>query len=228
MLVLGLSTWPLLSWAASVDIGTGIRVNIPLRSLKDFRDSNLVRQAYDYSCGAAALATLLTYGLEDAVTEQEILRLVLESLAKDEKALRQKQGLSLLDLQRVAQARGHKAGGFRLAPVYLPKLQRPVIAFIKPRGYEHFAVFRGLHGNRVYLADPSLGNVRMSLTRFLNMWLDDKGKGIIFVVERKSGEWTEGYPLQLPVTGLPQPEILTVRQMLEVGNPYVRFPRLSR
>jgi uncharacterized protein len=216
------------SWPASIDIGDGIRISVPLKSLKDLRDQNLVRQTYDYSCGAAALATLLAYGLGDTVTEPEILLSVLTFLPKEEEAVRKKQGLSLLDLQQVAHARGHKAQGFRLAPEYLLQLKGPVIVFIKPRGYEHFSVLKGVRGDRIYLADPSLGNVRMASYKFLEMWLDEKGQGIIFVVERQDGTWMEDYPLKPPVQGLPQPEILTARQMLEVGNRYVRFPHLFR
>jgi hypothetical protein len=60
------------------------------------------------------------------------------------------------------------------------------------------------------------------------MWLDAQGQGIIFVVETQESPWTAENLLKLPSQGLPQPELLTTRQMLEVGNPYVRFPRLFR
>ena len=33
---------------------------MPLRSRKNLRDEHMVRQAYDYSCGVAALTTLLS------------------------------------------------------------------------------------------------------------------------------------------------------------------------
>ncbi|MBI4707120.1 MAG: C39 family peptidase [Candidatus Omnitrophica bacterium] len=204
------------------------RIQSPIKSVKDIRDRGVIKQAYDYSCGAAALATLLTYGLGDAISEQDILNDILKSLPKDAESLRKKQGLSLLDLQTVAYMRGHTAQGFRLLPESLPKLQRPVIVFIKPRGYEHFAVLKGVRDDRVYLADPSLGNVRMPIYKFLDMWLDHNGKGIIFVVERKDSQWTKDYSLKLEKNGLLQPEILTVRQMLEVGSPYVHYPILLR
>ncbi len=45
------------SQAASIGIGAGARIDVPLKSLKDLRDENLVKQRFDYSCGAAALAT---------------------------------------------------------------------------------------------------------------------------------------------------------------------------
>ncbi len=47
----------------TLDIGTGTRVYVPVTSLYARQYQGLVRQAFDYSCGAAALATLLTYGV---------------------------------------------------------------------------------------------------------------------------------------------------------------------
>ncbi len=214
--------------AANIGIGSGTRINVPLKSMKELRDQNLVKQRLDYSCGAAALATILRYGFGDEVTEREILVDLFDLLSKDEKRLRRKEGFSLLDLQRVAQARGYKAQGFRLAPEYLPKLGGPVIVFIEPRGYKHFAVFRGVKGDRIYLADPSRGNVRMPAYRFLDNWLREKGKGIIFVIEPKDGLPDGDFPLGLLTDGLPQPEIMTAREMLAVGNPFVRLPELAR
>lgn len=226
--LIAICAFPLPVNSASLDIGQGNRVFVPLTSLKGLRDQNVVKQTYDYSCGAGALATLLTYGLGDKATELEILQSVLTTLSAEEEVLRKKEGLSLLDLQRVAQTRGHKAQGFRLAAEYLPKLQGAVLVFIKPRGYEHFAVLKRVHGGRVYLADPSLGNMRMPLYKFLDVWLDEKGQGIIFVIERKEGAGPDDSPLRVLTEGSPQPEILSARQMLEVGNPYVRFPELFR
>ncbi len=196
--------------------------------MKDLRDKDLVKQRLDFSCGAAALATILRYGFGDEVTEREILKELFDLLSEDEEGLRRKEGFSLLDLQRVAQARGYKAQGFRLAPEYLAKLGGPVIVFIEPRGYKHFAVLRGVRGDRVYLADPSRGNIRMPAYRFLEHWLGDGGKGIIFVIEPKDGLPEGKNALSLPADGMPQPEIMTAREMLAVGNPFVRLPELAR
>jgi len=204
------------------------RLILRVKSIKDVRDQSIVKQGFDYSCGAGALATLLTYGLGDIASEEEILVQLFGYLSKDEEAFKKKEGLSLLDLQRIAQERGHEAHGFRLAPEYLAKLKRPVIVFIRPNGYEHFSVLKGIRNDRVYLADPALGNVRMPIYKFLDMWLDTNGKGIIFVVERKDGQWAEEHLLKTPASAPVQPELLTIREMIEVGNPYVRYPHLSR
>ena len=70
--------------AASIRIGPGARIDVPLRSLKDLRDENLVKQRFDYSCGAAALATILRYGFGDEVTERDILTDLFDLLSEDE------------------------------------------------------------------------------------------------------------------------------------------------
>lgn len=201
-----------------VNSGTA-RIEQRVTSLVALRDAGVVKQRFDYSCGSAALATLLTYGLSDPVGEDELLRALLEPLAPDELAELQKKGLSLFHLQRLAQQRGHKAQGFRLHQSQLDRISRPVIVFIKPGGYEHFAVFKGLRGDRVHLADPSLGNVRMPLYRFLDMWADESGRGVIFAVERGSGAWPERYALQLAGAAGPPLEALSAERMLSIGVP---------
>ena len=179
-------------------------------SVKDLRDRNLIKQRYDFSCGAAALATVLRFGFGDPVTEVDILDGLFDLPTEVEKDERRRTGFSLLDLQRVAQARGYAAEGFRLTPEQLPVLGGPVIVFIESRGYKHFAVLRGVREDRVYLADPSRGNIRMPAYTFLDHWLQDDGRGIIFVVEPKNGP--PGAPSYLALApirsrgGLVQPE----------------------
>ena len=214
--------------AANVGIGSQDRAHAPVTSFRAMRDANVVRQRFDYSCGAAALATILRYGFGEAVTERDILLELFALLPDEEEASRREQGFSLLDLQRVAQARGYKAEGFRLAPEFLSKLGGPVIVFIKPHGYKHFAVLRGTRGDRVYLADPSRGNIRMPGYSFLETWLDENGEGIIFVVEPKIAPPARSSVLAPPEDRLPQPEILSVRELLAVGSAIKSRPNISR
>jgi predicted double-glycine peptidase len=208
---------------AQITIGSGLRADRPALSLKDLRDQNLIRQQFDFSCGAASLATLLRYGFGDDVTERELLVEMYESLPDNEQAVREAEGFSLLDLQRAAQARGYNAEGFRLEPDQIGMLAGPVIVFIEPRGYAHFAVLNGFRGDRAYLADPSRGNIRMPVYAFLEDWLQDDGRGVIFVVEPQTGVESRTMPLTLDPEARPRPEIMTVREMLAVGNPLARF-----
>ena len=97
-------------------------------------------QRFDYSCGAAALATILRYGFGENVTERQILVELFDLLPEEEETVRRSTGFSLLDLQRVAQARGYNGQGFRLEPEQLAMLGGPVIVLIEPRGYKQVEV----------------------------------------------------------------------------------------
>ena len=157
-----------------------------------------------------------------------MLEQLLSLQSRDELQQTLMQGFSLLHLQRVAQARGYRAEGFRLEPQFLSGLSGPVIVYIQPRGYRHFAVLRGIKDDRVFLADPSLGNIRMPMYRFLESWRDESGTGIIFVVEPTTGLPVGNTPLTLSIPGLAQPEIMTARELLAVGSPFLTLPELSR
>jgi uncharacterized protein len=195
------------------------RIEAPVQSFVERRDAGIIKQRYDYSCGAASFATLLSYGLDDPIEEEEVIARVVARLGGDETGRLRSSGLSLLDLQKLAVERGHKAEGFRLHIDQLPRIERPVIVFIKPFGYAHFAVLRGIRGDRVHLADPSLGHWRMPLWRFREMWADAQGKGVIFVAERKDGRWLADGALALPPgPGGVRPELLSARQMLDVAR----------
>lgn len=201
----------------------GARLQGQVQSFTDLRDRGVVKQRYDYSCGAAAVATLLTYGLGDPVGEREILDWILADLSSDAEALLRKQGLSLLDLRRAIEARNHQAQGFRVRPGQLSLLRRPVIVFIRPHGYGHFSVLKGVDGQHAYLADPSVGNWRMPLYRFLDIWLEGEERGVVLAVESGTDAWPESSPLELPASeGLP-PEVLTLRQFTELRAP-IRAP----
>jgi predicted double-glycine peptidase len=226
--VLAVIVLPRTAWAVNIAVGGGVRVERPVRTMKDLRDVNVIKQEYDYSCGAAALATLMRYGLNDNITERQVLEQLFRLLSRDELQSTLMQGFSLLHLQRVAQARGYRAEGFRLEPQFLSGLSGPVIVYIQPRGYKHFAVLRGIKDDRVFLADPSLGNIRMPIYQFLESWRDNTGTGIIFVVEQTTGVPYGKTPLTLSIPGLAQPEIMTARELLAVGTPFLTLPELSR
>ena len=224
-------TQPQLSLASSVavgGVGTGNRVNARVKSMKALRDAYVVRQRYDYSCGAAALATLLRYGFGEPATEEDVLKQLFDLLDDQEKIISRKEGFSLLDLRRVALARRFKAEGFRIEPEDLDKISGPVLVYIEPRGYKHFAVLRGVKGDRVYLADPARGNIRMPLYAFVESWKQADGRGIIFVVEPNAGAPVAASPLALTATRPSRPEIVTVRDNVAVGGPVSLFHDFAR
>jgi predicted double-glycine peptidase len=197
--------------AASARSGATSAV-IKRHSLKELRDRYVVKQQLDYTCGAAALATLLTYYFGEETSEQEIVQILVSGLTKDEQRLKAQRGFSLLDLKHVAQAKGYRAAGFKLTIDQLKQLAAPVIVFVQPLGYKHFAVLRGIDRGRVFLADPARGNLRMSIGRFLSEW-----DGIVFVLGRPGEEAITTFPLALSRPEHIQPELLGMGRLLDLG-----------
>lgn len=171
----------------SVTVG-GSRVSKGVRTFKDIRQYGVTIQNLDYSCGAAAMSTLLTSFFNDKVTEDEVIGFIfIHGQTPDEgiKKYFRRQGFSLLDLKRFARFRGYKAVGYKEMTTddlleTLEKDEVPILVPINPMGYHHFVVVRGIVGDRVFLADPAIGRTTMRLGNFLDVWVD----GIGFIVTR--------------------------------------------
>jgi uncharacterized protein len=149
----------------------------PVRSLQEIRHERVVIQQWDTSCGAAALATVLTYSLQDPVSEHEVARGMLKMT--EPLKVKYRGGFSLLDMKHFAELRGYKGAGYRkLTLSALVKLNSPIVPIVQ-YGNPHFFVVRGLDSNgRVSIADPGFGNRTMSTPDFTTAWKD----GIGFVV----------------------------------------------
>ena len=76
-------------------------------SWKELRRRNCVMQTRDYSCGAAALATVLRYYWGGRVGEEDILQALFKTLTAEERKDRYKNGLAISDLRRVAVDMGY-------------------------------------------------------------------------------------------------------------------------
>lgn len=134
-----------------------------VKSWKALRDAGIVKQDYDYSCGAASIATLINrqYGL--AYGEKEILELLSKEAQETWKA-------SFADMQKIMPSLGFRAEGYAVSFEQLLQLRAPVIVYLRYRNNDHFSVLYGIDGETVLLADPSLGHVSLSRTQFLDAW----------------------------------------------------------
>jgi predicted double-glycine peptidase len=162
----------------------------PGRSLLEMRQDGVVIQKYDLSCGAAALATLLTYQHGDPVSERELARALIrrEEYLQNPDLVQRRQGFSLLDLKRVVQVRGYKGVGYGRLTLEALLGIAPAIVPVRFAGYDHFVVFRGVEDGRALLADPAWGNRTMPVEQFVRTWLDSPDFGrVAFVVQRPDG-----------------------------------------
>lgn len=149
--------------------------SVPVTSMKSARYSAMIRQQYDFSCGSAALSTLLTFHYGYKVSEQDTFE---EMFRNGDRAKIQHEGFSLLDMKGYLEHHGFHADGYE-AP--LDKLQSagiPAIVLINENGYNHFVVVKGLREGRVLMGDPAGGARAIARSDFESMWTN----GILFVI----------------------------------------------
>ena len=216
----------LLAFAALVAAGTGTAqtawlpamgggdVLLPVTSMRQTRLAGTLLQQYDFSCGSAAIATLLTHHYGFPTTEAAVFEYMFEH--GDQQKIRTL-GFSLLDMKRFLKVHGFEADGFEQPLEKLAEAGVPAIALIKENGYQHFVVVKGLRGDRVLIGDPASGTRAMPRERFIASW----SNGLLFVVHNRmsaarfnqASDWraapqaplTAGVnPASLPGTTLPK------------------------
>lgn len=159
------------SYAADMQIGGilpgGALISKNIVSMKEMHYINLVRQQTDFSCGAAALATILNYAYNYDLTEREVVAGMLK--VSDEEIVRQK-GFSLLDIKNYVETLGLRGRGYNVEPEILERIKIPTIVLLDIRGYKHFVVLKKTTQDKVYIADPALGNRVMDKQEFIDGW----------------------------------------------------------
>lgn len=173
----GLASAAVLSGLSAPVHGETVRMGVKrVRSMLELRRDDVVLQGFDLSCGAACLATILTYQHGDPVNERTLALDMLDFT--DGQEVRRLLGFSLLDLKRCAERRGYRADGYaELALKDLHKLG-PCILPVRLLAYDHFVVFRGFRDGRALVADPAFGNRTFSPRRLNDNW----PKRVAFVV----------------------------------------------
>jgi hypothetical protein len=195
----------------------GIRLSTPaglqfkksVKTWKDILEQHTVRQALDYSCGAASLATLIRYYFQNDIDEQTVLTMLIKVSGIDTIKQERKTGFSFFDLKKAAEYLGYQAVGVKLKVSALSKLRGPVLVHLKLSNIEHFAVLRGIKADRVFLADPARGNLRLSLTKFAQEW-----SGATLVLAKQGQPLPVDYPLKIQEESSIRNELQVLRQKL--------------
>jgi predicted double-glycine peptidase len=139
-----------------------------VESFKERRLRQVVRQTEDFSCGAAALATILHYYYGQELNERDAIFGMFK--AGDKEKIRQS-GFSMLDMKKLSEQLNYRAQGYKILDINkLKSLKVPVITLIDTNRYKHFVVIRKVTDEYVFLSDPSWGNRRMSLSNFERVW----------------------------------------------------------
>ncbi|UJJ31974.1 C39 family peptidase [Halopseudomonas maritima] len=152
----------------------GTLIYKPVVSMQERRFQNLVEQRTDFSCGAAALGTILNAAYGWDLEEEDVIRGMLVNASPD---LVRTQGFSMLDMKRYAETLGLRARGYRISADKLPELRVPTVVLLDVRGYKHFVVLQRVFGGFAYVGDPALGHKKLPLEEFAAGW-----NGIVFAL----------------------------------------------
>lgn len=156
--------------AANINFGgviPGTMISKNIVSMRERHFVDMVPQQTDFSCGAAALATILNFAYGFDVTENQVIEGMLKV---SDPQLVQSQGFSLLDIKNYVETIGLRGRGYSVEPDILERIKIPTIALLDIRGYKHFVVLKKTTKDKVYVADPALGNRVMDKQDFINGW----------------------------------------------------------
>lgn len=171
----GLASAP--SQAASMAIAAlpgGTLVYKQVQSVRERKFVDLVEQKTDFSCGAAALATVLRQSYWLDVDENQVIEGMLANADHD---LVRTQGFSMLDMKLYVESIGMRARGYRIPADKLQDISIPVVVLVDIRGYKHFVVLQRTEKDWVYIGDPVLGHKRYTHEDFVKGW-----NGIVFAI----------------------------------------------
>jgi uncharacterized protein len=147
---------------------------VPVRSMVEQRFAGVIRQKYDFSCGSAALATLLRYHYDRDVGEEDAFR---GMWAEGDRDQIRRVGFSLLDMKRWLTSQGLSADAYKVSLDKVGATGIPGLALISIKNYRHFVVVKGVRDHEVLLGDPSSGLTIMPREQFEAAW-----NGIYFVL----------------------------------------------
>jgi predicted double-glycine peptidase len=161
--------------AATADLPADIAggFSVPVVSLKEtmarYRFGSTIHQKFDFSCGSAAVATLLTYHYETPVSEEDAIRVM---FSRGDQLKIQREGFSLLDMKNFLEGRGFQADGFEATLEQIVQFGAPGIALIEDNGYRHFVVIKGVHDGKVLVGDPAIGGRILPRRDFERLWVN--------------------------------------------------------
>ena len=159
-------------------------VRAPISSFEERRFATVIRQQYDFSCGSAALATLLNH-YNRARSEATVFNGMWRA---GNRAQISKLGFSLGDMKRYLLAIGLKSDGYNLTLEKIEAGGVPGIALVEINGYRHFVVVKGINDREMLIGDPALGLRTMPRRDFEKAW-----NGIYFIINQDTRAGRESF-----------------------------------
>ena len=145
----------------------GAEARVQVQSMQARKFATVVPQRFDFSCGSAALATLLTHHYNKPTGEADPLQAMWA--VGDQQRIREL-GFSLFEMKAYLESLGLLADGFTLTLDRVEEIGVPGVALIDVKGYRHFVVVKGVSPRHVLVGDPSAGVKMIPRERFEKIW----------------------------------------------------------
>lgn len=162
----------------------GGNYHVSTKSFAEMKFNTVYKQEFDFSCGSAALASLLTFHYGNAVTEKSVF---LEMYEHGDQKKIQELGFSMLDMKNYLSRHGYDSDGLKVNLDKLREFNSPAITIINLNGYMHFVIIKGITEQNVLIGDPAVGVKIYPRDEFEKMW----GERILFVIHDRNGIQTE-------------------------------------
>lgn len=193
----------------NVGIG-GAAFTMNIESFQEKKYKATLAQQYDFSCGSAALATLLTYNYNIRVSEQDVFK---DMFDNGDKQVIAESGFSLLDMKNYLTRRGLESNGYRAPLDKLASVRLPAIVLVNVRGYSHFVVLEGIRDGSVLLSDPANGMRNESIGEFESQWT-----GIFFLILTNAEQAQEHFNDNTKWAAAPAPPWELLRYTLDLAT----------
>ncbi|MDD4928861.1 MAG: cysteine peptidase family C39 domain-containing protein [Gallionella sp.] len=186
--------------------GDDTKVSLPPLVLpwNQLRFRAIEKQSTEFTCGSASLATLAKYFLGRNVSEEQVTNQIKKHHTEESWNKLQKDGLSLFELKRAANELGLEAAAYKGKLADLAELHGPVILHLDQGGFKHYVVLKSFSNDKIELADPVRGLIRMTAEDFSSAWT-----GYFMALWIKGEPMPETYPLNsIPDSSLAERDLL--------------------
>jgi uncharacterized protein len=196
---------------------SGAPMDLNVQHYQGLKYATTVRQVLDFTCGGAALATMLTHYWGRPTTETEILE-IFRARYPDPKIwqMKIKDGFTFDDIVFAAEVLGYEAAGAKVAIDELAAMNGPVIIHLDKGTFQHFVVLKKAHAGVFYMSDPIVGKLALERPDFEKQYT-----GSAMAI------WRDGRPLPANAPLARIRDGITVRSTLRERNP-VEAPVLNR
>jgi predicted double-glycine peptidase len=200
--------------AAACSVG-GLPID-PVVSLEAAKYVDIVRQRYDFSCGAASVATLVGGYFGEHYTELQLLEILRARYDVAAWRQRQEQGLSVEDLVYIATKIDFASEAAAIGVSGLLQIKGPVIVHLDKGTFRHFSVFRGTKDGAILLADPIFGHIQYSPGEFASQY-----SGVALALWKDGSDLPEQYPFAVSSKDA-RDEITHARKLLDMKREPLR------